>query len=322
MTTKQLNDLECFYVVQAFLNAEEKNLGQVPLFAPTKVKFDANVERIVFAVSVQKDKPRGKTVAKRDAESKLYDVVETTYSAVHTLAKHNGDAGLMEKNHKNRRELYQLRLSERLHSAELLYNDVLPLREQLKPFAVLDLVDTLKAAIDEVKRTTEDRNLTFVAKKASGQELAVLFDETNALLDDELHTIMLPYRSSNPNLFRAWEAARTVKNLGVSHSRKNPENGNEAQPAAGNGSNPAPAGSNGNSPATAGSNGNSSVTTGSDGNSPATTGGNGNTPAHAGGNGSSPTTEGSTPAAPEHATLGTPGASQASTGNTAASASV
>jgi hypothetical protein len=146
--------------------------------------------------------------------------------------KKSGNTVLFESAKAFKKEVRALRGSQRMMRISLLQQDALAIKEDIAQFASTDILHTLDTALRDAATASTEKELGYVARKTTGEEIATLIAETDSLIALQLGAIMAPFMTSDPSFYAGFLNAKQVKNRGTRREKKETADAQVATPEA------------------------------------------------------------------------------------------
>ena len=220
MIDNQENKLSMYRATENTLDDNNAFWSGFTAFADAKLALTGNIMAIQAASQQQDAIITGISVDKKTLKDTLVNLAATVSGKVvgYATVVNNGELlNAVNYSHsqldKTRDELLGQRCQNihdqaNAHLAALVAYDI-----------TAPMLATLQAAIDAYVAKTPEPRVAKAAKKAVTQNLRELFKETDKILKLRLDKFMLAYKSSEPQFYNSYKAARIIIDLGATHTK-------------------------------------------------------------------------------------------------------
>ena len=237
MNKIQYNKIGSHRARLAFLQNAPETKGLVPLTARV-LAYAKKLEEADTLADIQGGRAKA-ALARRDAAlNTMIGASVTVAGLVLSYAAEQGLAELAEESRLKPGDFERVRLQQRVRLAQRLHDVVLPLLPQLADAGVtVEILTDLQKKIDAAAKALPDNRGSTADKKAATAQLVVTVRELDTMEEDQIHSLLLPFQTSNPEFYRRYAARRQVLDLPGTHSKEDtgtpvpPDNGTPVTPA-------------------------------------------------------------------------------------------
>jgi hypothetical protein len=240
MDKTQSNNYRTVGAVKDFLKATSARLSASEKFSIFVERAEGYHARITALSIIQSNETKGLTVA---AEAAMEAAIERTTDLSGVLgvyAQSISDTALYEKSKLKKSQIDRLRQDHQFLAAYTVCDLATGVGDSLKPFLVKsEMIDECRATIDRAAQAYSVRDQAARVRTTACTQMKEEFRLFNRMISKELTPFLKQYFREDPKLKIEWDNARTIKNLGIRHTKKEdpaapaqPENGTQPTPAA------------------------------------------------------------------------------------------
>lgn len=213
-----------YIAVQAFLLNAAAATAAITALAAKVIKLSGFIARLRELTLVQTDPITAKVVVRKES---LKDTVDLAVEVAGAVLSYSNDAHLVELHAKvdiTRRSFERLRLAERTALAQNIHNAAATVIAELAPYGVTPaLLTEFQETIAGTDEVMNEPRRAMGNRKVATAEIADLHRQIDTLLAEDIDTLMLPLRRSNPALWARYQEARAVFDLPGVRRREQPE---------------------------------------------------------------------------------------------------
>jgi hypothetical protein len=223
MNKHENNKVSMYQSVNAVLECHGEAVdGLAPLKAAVD-KYRESITTLQKRDSVYTATTAGITAAKKNAVEELADKALVCAKALHAMSVASGNEQLKVETKITRSKMIRGRISSLQQRAVRIIFLTEEHADALTEYGIdAAIVADLKAALEYLESTTGEQARKIAEHKAARTQLTGAFDVTNHILKDELDSLMLVVKEKNADFYDQYKAARVIRDLGGSHSVKQP----------------------------------------------------------------------------------------------------
>lgn len=221
MTSDQINKLNMYEAVQAFVAGTQSTWTSIAAIGTSKQEFDNKIAAIRTERQKQEKDASGLVTERKLIRETLTRQTLKVSGALLAYASATGNAELMAVADYSPSNLSQSRNNIFYDKARLIYEAASPLATQLADYnlAAADLTQLQTMLGQFLTAIPKRRNATATSKSATAA-IRALFKETDLLLKNKLDMLMLSFRISNPDFYANYQNARIIVDLGAGKKPK------------------------------------------------------------------------------------------------------
>jgi len=218
MTKIEENKFSMYRAVNSVLNENQLTVATMPALDNAKTSFATLIASINEKDNTFKTTAAGKTDVKKSVKEDLLNVLVPCTNALFAYASKANIADL-KANTKVSISKYQLMrdndLINKARSIHDLLNSNLRLLADygITALKVTELNDKLNGYINAIG----NQDISHASKSAARQSLSELFDQADAVLKNEIDSLMESFKTSNEVFYNKYWSARVIKDLGLRH---------------------------------------------------------------------------------------------------------
>ncbi len=216
MNANQINKLNMFEAVSAFLGNTEATWASVGAMGATKIELDGKIAAIRLERQKQEKDASGLVKERRRLREALTRQALRVSGGLMAYSSVANDAELMGIADYTPTQLVRARDNIFYDMARIIYEAAVPLAAELAGYNVSEGdISLLEGLLGQfVVAIPKRRNATAVRKSAT-TAIDGLCKETNAILKNRLDMLMLSFRIANPGFYTNYMNARIIVDLGV-----------------------------------------------------------------------------------------------------------
>ncbi|SFE69811.1 hypothetical protein [Sunxiuqinia elliptica] len=221
MNKRLLNKLMMLKAVLSFLKANARVWKQVPDLADDIKELGKLTNEIDSKRQLIANDTKGHTEEKRDEQQKLEKQVIALSSVLAAMAERSGNEVLLGKVDFSRSEFTQKRDQEQV----IIASEIVALaRENLEALASSAIseeqVAELESQAKRVEQLMPKKRLSVSERKAANGQMKELFKTTDRLLKKRIDRMIVPYESSDPAFYAAYQNARMIIDYGTRYNKE------------------------------------------------------------------------------------------------------
>jgi len=192
------------------VTAEYPALGEtLALFKNALTEIDATDKKFITSID-------GKTVAKNLLEDELIDEVMPVKAALYAYAVKNKNEELKALTVQTEAALKRMRDPEFLKKAELIKAEAVKHLADLATYKITEaLLADLQEKIDAFAAALDGKDTGFANRSALRKVLTDQFDAADAILAEQMDTLIELVRKNNTLFYNQYFSARGIKDLGM-----------------------------------------------------------------------------------------------------------
>lgn len=219
MTQDQENVTSMFETTIAFLDQNNSVWSGTAAFASAVTEAKNGVTAIRNAAASQEAPTGGITDEKAQARNDLEDKTLEIADQLSALAAKNADMDLAAKAQMTRSSLDQMQDDDLIQAAERIRDLANTNIAALGPYGVTAADGTaLDGAITAFSAMKTAPRTAAAGRKSATQSIAELIRNTRSLFRNQLDKMMTPFRTSNPDFYSGYFAARVIVNRAATHA--------------------------------------------------------------------------------------------------------
>ena len=216
MNARQINKLNMFEAVQAFLANTQATWTSIGAIGTTKIELDGKITAIRTERQKQEKDASGLVTERNVLRETLTRQTLKVSGALMAYASVVSNAELMGMVDYTPTELLKSRGNIFYDRARIIYEAAQPLATQLVGYNIvaadLTLMQTLLTQF--LAAIPKRRNAAAVSKSAT-TAIKTLYKDTDAILKNKLDKLVLSFRVSNPDFYTNYLNARIIVDLGA-----------------------------------------------------------------------------------------------------------
>jgi hypothetical protein len=223
MRTNQKNKLHMYNSVDAKLAENKPKLSFPPALPAALQRFDQTVQLIEAKETERSDQTTGKLEVRDEAEDILVELLVQVSSSLIAYASSSKNTELYQKAKIKKGMLHRLRDTELLLKAKSMLTLALQYNEQLVPFGITaEIMTAFQQAIPAFETASENVDKGFTGRSGARISVYDAFDQADAILKDQIDTMMESVKKVDYQLYNEYWAARVIHDLGRTREPKKP----------------------------------------------------------------------------------------------------
>jgi hypothetical protein len=211
MNAKQDNKLAMYRAVVTLLPASASQISRVPALAAKIATLQSKIDRVLSLAGTQSVPSRGAVATKEQALDAMAETAASIAGATRSYAKERKLRELTSRVTIPLSDLKYGRQQARVVLAQQIHDAAAKVVDQLGDFGVnRGTLDDLKAKIATATEALSAPRGAVTSRKAATQELDPAIEEIDALLLDEIDPLMLSFKTTAPQLYKDYRAARII----------------------------------------------------------------------------------------------------------------
>lgn len=221
MTSDQINKLNMYEAVQAFLAGTQATWTPVAAIGTAKTEFDNKLTAIRTERQKQEKDASGLVTERKLLRETLTRQTLKVSGALLAYSSATGNAELMAVANYSPSNLAQSRDNIFYDKARIISEAASPLATQLTGYNLVaaDLTQLQTLLGQYLTAIPKRRNAAAVSKSATAA-IRALFKDADLLLRKKLDMLMLSFRISNPDFYANYQNARIIVDLGAGRKAK------------------------------------------------------------------------------------------------------
>jgi hypothetical protein len=222
MNTYEKNKMAIFHAANAVLTQHQSVVDALPPLAEAAVKFRGSVDEIEERDTRYTTITVGSTAAKNSAIDKAASFTLRFSNALYALGRKTGNEQLKGE--------CRITMSELMHKREGEFEQFcLRVAELAKSFSAdiavygitAEEIDAYEKALATYRQLADSMQQKFAESKATREALHDSFKAADDILKEDLDTMVEMIKEGNPDFYRQYMAARTIRDIGGGHAAKN-----------------------------------------------------------------------------------------------------
>ncbi|MBM3434642.1 MAG: carboxypeptidase-like regulatory domain-containing protein [Bacteroidetes bacterium] len=215
MTDDQINKLNMAESTSTVIGQNEVIWADSPVFVRAKTALGSTISAIHLQSQKQGSDPKGYTVSKKSIKLQLIDAALHAIGALATHAVDIDDQVLLKKIAFTEYNLTHCREQELVDKSGIIADAAQPLLQTLAGHKYKESDYTaFTTLINSFESSIPLRRAAITGISTATDNLEILFRDLNAVLRNKLDFLILNYRKSHPDFFKAYTSARIIVDLG------------------------------------------------------------------------------------------------------------
>ena len=216
MNAKQINKLNMFEAVQAFLANTQATWTSIAAIGTTKLELDGKITAIRTERQKQEKDASGLVTERKMQRETLLRLTLKVSGSLLAYASVTNNAELTGIADYTKSELMKARDNIFYDKARIIYEAAQPLATQLAGYNIVaaDITQFQTLLGQFLTTIPKRRNATAVSKSAT-TAIGGLFKDVDAILKNKLDKLVLSFRVTNPDFYTNYLNARIIVDLGA-----------------------------------------------------------------------------------------------------------
>ena len=220
MTTRQENKLSMYLATKKCLNDNNAVWAAFAGIASVVTLFFSKITLIQNTENRQQKSSKGASTSKKEKKAALIEMLMVVIGGIKSYAKDVNDEELFSSVDFSQSELEKLGDSLLVDRANLIIGIANANAGNILDKGITAVVlGDLQTLITEYENAVSGPRTVISDKKTATAQLAVLFDQTDELLKDNIDGLILQFKIPNNDFFRNYFNNRIILDLGTQHTR-------------------------------------------------------------------------------------------------------
>lgn len=207
--------LNMYLNVHSVLDKHQTAWESVPAFAGSVANFNSKLDLLQIRLVEQDSATHGVAAKKEYRLSDLRERMLTVHKALSLLGKAIGNWALEERNKTNKTALERLNINKLTIHCDELKLDLNAFSPQLSAYGITsEMIDQLIPMLDSIDEWNISTRQAIMDRKSITTSIKNVEQSLDALLHDEMDSILLAFKINQPEFFAAFRNARKVIKYG------------------------------------------------------------------------------------------------------------
>jgi len=232
MNSHEKNKMAMFSIIEALVGKYQKTIDAIPALAMVIVLFRQIMAEILKRNDEYLGVIEGAVAAKNKALADLVERVMRIGNAVFTLGRKTGNEQYKEAGNVTLRVINRMREADIEQHCSKISGIVRECADQLPTYGVTTAeIEAFDKAFDTFKQLVDTKGIKAAESKAARKLLHECFDKADDIIYNDIDKLMEMVKPMDPDFYRQYKAARSIRDLGGGHGRKEEKPVETANPA-------------------------------------------------------------------------------------------
>lgn len=221
MRLKQSNKLVMYESVISYLKQNTGVVSLIAKFTQVFAEFENEVANIKQKEIERQSVTAGKTESKYSAEDELIDIAVKVAAGLFSYSRRASKADVKELADVNHSKLDKLKDSDLVSRCRQIYDAAKLVETELIEYGIkAEDINELKSAADIFEESLGGRDASVAQRISALATLKELFIRADDILENDLDKFADQFKKNNPEFYKGYYAARSIKDIGIRHEDK------------------------------------------------------------------------------------------------------